>query len=228
MPGGGGNRFHPKPEIGGAMRTTISNRPPPASTWLTVFLDFAYIGATSFGGGSATISALRRTCIKRGWLDEKQFFDGLLLSRLTPGISIIAQVILIGRSVCGIPGMIAGLLGLLVPSVTITTMLAWLYEVISHVPQAQGPLHSVVAMAAGFTVALTIELLRDILKLGRMMAGVICFAFYCGLAIVIPNPLIVMGIAIAVALIVPGLFDTAEPVRTDKAQPQHGAADDEP
>jgi chromate transport protein ChrA len=50
------------------------------------------IGATAFGGGSATTVAMRRSALRRGWLTEDDFLDTVVLSRLTPGITILAQL----------------------------------------------------------------------------------------------------------------------------------------
>src|SRR5471030_282006 len=96
----------------------IQNR-RTAPGWLTVMGIFAKIGTTSFGGGSATIAAIRQACIRHGWMSEQQFIEIVVLSRLTPGISILAQTLLIGRAVAGIAGMFAALIGLLTPSLII-------------------------------------------------------------------------------------------------------------
>jgi chromate transporter len=153
---------------------------------------------------------MRRMSIQRGWMTEKEFVDSLVLSRLTPGISILAQVLLIGRAVCGVPGMIAGIVGLMAPSLAITLTLAWLYELISQWPAAQTPLHAVTGVAAGFAVALALQLMRDILTRHRLLLSTALFAGYVALALIIHDPLIVMGFSIAVALAFPGLFDIAE------------------
>jgi len=182
----------------------------PLSMWPMVLIAFARIGSTSFGGGSATIAAMRQTCLRRGWMDEQQFVDTVVLSRLTPGISILAQAVLIGRAVAGVPGVFAALFGMLIPAFSITLVLAELYESLSALPGAAAPLHAVVATAAGFTLTMTLQLLRDILKRNRFLSSVASVAIYTGLAMLIRNPLWVMGIAIASGLAFPALFDTAQ------------------
>jgi chromate transporter len=186
-------------------------------------LAFARIGCTSFGGGSATIAAMRQMCVRRGWMTEHEFVDTVVLSRLTPGISILAQVLLIGRTVCGVPGMIAGIVGLMTPSIAITITLAWIYELISGFPGLKAPLHAVAAIAAGFAIALTLQLLRDILRRSRALLSGVLFLAYVGLALVVSDPLLVMGISIVAALVFPGLFDIpVKPLET----PVPGITDD--
>ena|ERR1700754_13288 len=183
----------------------------PTSTWPVVFAAFARIGATSFGGGSATVAAMRHMSIERGWLSERQFVDNLVLSRLTPGISILAQVLLIGRRVAGVPGMVAAMAGMMAPSLAITLALAWGYREVSGYPRAQGPLHAVAGVAAGYAVALAIQLLRDMLRQGAPVRGFIIFVAFVAIAWIVGDPLAVMGLAILAALVVPGAFEPTAP-----------------
>jgi chromate transporter len=171
-----------------------------------VLLAFARIGATSFGGGSATTVAMREMVLRRGWLDENQFLDTMVLSRLTPGITILAQALLIGRVVAGIRGLVAALVGLMLPAVVITVTLAEVYHVVSGLSGAATPLRAVAGMAAGFAVALAVQLLRDTLKRTHVLSGPILFAGYLGLAFLIDNPLILLVIAIAAGIAFPSLF----------------------
>jgi chromate transporter len=167
---------------------------------------FARIGATSFGGGSATTVAMREMALRRGWLNEDEFLDTMVLSRLTPGITILAQALLIGRTVAGIRGLVAALVGLMAPAVVITVTLAEVYHAVSGLPGAATPLRAVAGMAAGFAVALAVQLLRDTLKRTHVLRGPILFAVYLGLAFLVDNPLITLAIAITAGIAFPTLF----------------------
>jgi chromate transporter len=188
-----------------------TTEPGPAGRgWPAVFGAFVVIGMTAFGGGSATTAAIRRTCLRRGWLTEDEFLDTLVLSRLTPGITIVAHTLLIGLRVCGVRGAIAGASGLLLPAVAITVALAELYELVSGSPRAATPLLGVAGVAAGFAVAVTLQLLRDTLRRGPRVRGPLVFLGYAGLAVLVDNPLVVLGIAVAAGLLLPALFEGGE------------------
>jgi chromate transporter len=178
--------------------------------WFSVFGAFVAIGVTAFGGGSATRAAMRQTCLRRGWLTEEQFLDTLVLSNLTPGITILAHTLLIGRRVCGVRGAIAAAGGLMLPAIGITMVLAESYELVSRSPSAAGPLLAVAAVAAGFAVAITLQLLRDTLRRSHAIRGPLMFLTYIGLAAVVRNPLIVLGTALAAGLVFPTLFEDRE------------------
>jgi chromate transporter len=171
-----------------------------------VFLGFARIGATSFGGGSATIVAMRQLSIRRGWLTEDEFLDTVVLSRLTPGITILAQAILIGRSVSGVRGLVAALVGMMLPSVVITVALAGVYDEVSKIPSAAIPLRAVAGMAAGFAVALTLQLLRDTLARSHRIRGPLMFVVYLGFALLVKDPVVVLVTAIVAGIAFPDVF----------------------
>jgi chromate transporter len=179
---------------------------PAGNRWSAVFGGFVRIGATAFGGGSATTVAIRDLVLRRQWLTEEEFLDTMVLSRLTPGISILAQAILIGRKVAGIAGQVAAVAGLMLPAVAITLVLAGVYHEVSTLPSAATPLRAVAGMAAGFAIALAVQLLRDTLKRTHQVRGPLLFAVYLGLAFLIDNPLVLLLIAIAAGVALPDVF----------------------
>jgi chromate transporter len=191
---------------------------PRKRRWLGVFFGFARIGATSFGGGSATIVAMRQLSLRRGWLTEDEFLDTVVLSRLTPGITILAQAILIGRSVAGIRGLVAALVGMMLPSVAITVALAGVYDEVSKVPSAAIPLRAVAGMAAGFAVALALQLLRDTLARSHRVRGPLMFVVYLGFAYLVNDPLVVLITAIVAGVVFPSVFRGRGDTKTEQAE----------
>jgi chromate transporter len=164
------------------------------------------IGATAFGGGSATIVAMRQLALRKQWLTEEEFLETVVLSRVTPGITILAQVILIGKKVDGMRGIFAGLVGMLLPSITITILLARLYVLVKDKPWSSEPLAMVAAVAAGFAVALALLLLKDTLAVDRHWRGPVGFLAYVVLGALAPNPVLMLVAAVAAGLLFPRLF----------------------
>jgi chromate transporter len=175
-------------------------------TWFQVLLGMLRIGATAFGGGSATIVAMRQLALRKQWLTEDEFLETVVLSRVTPGITILAQVILIGKKVNGPRGVLAGLVGMLLPSITITILLARLYVLVKDESWSAGPLDMVASVAAGFAVALALLLLKDTLVVDRHWRGPVGFLGYVALGALVPNPVWMLLAAVACGLLFPGLF----------------------
>lgn len=133
----------------------------------------------------------------------------MILSRLTPGITILAQVLLIGKRVCGVRGMVAAAAGLMLPAVAITVALARLYDLVHAAPLAATPLRCIAGVAAGFAVAMALLLLRDVLTRGHTWSGLLAVLVYAGLSLITQNPLAVLLLALTVGTAAPGLFREA-------------------
>jgi chromate transporter len=197
-------------------------RQPEGRGWHLVLWEMLKVGATAFGGGSATTVAIRRAALRRGWLSEDDFLDTVVVSRLTPGITILAQVILIGKRVCGWRGIVAGMAGMMLPAVVITVAFAKAYTSVSDSPTAVSPLRCLAGAAAGFTIALVLQLLRDTLRRAPRVRGPVIFLLYVGLALLIGNPVLFLCVVIVAGVAVPFLFETPEPEPVTAAETPDG------
>src|SRR5262249_37167793 len=82
------------------------------------------IGLQSFGGGTSTVFLIQREFIeKRNWLTMEEYIILWNLCLFTPGINLASLTILIGRKLGGYRGIVASLVGMLLPSATITCLL---------------------------------------------------------------------------------------------------------
>jgi chromate transporter len=94
-------------------------------TAFTLFLLFAKIGFFTFGGGYAMIPLFQDELVTaRGLLTPAEFADLIALAQITPGPVGLNAATYIGVQQAGIPGAIAGTLGLAMPSLTIGLAIA--------------------------------------------------------------------------------------------------------
>ncbi|HEU5347651.1 MAG TPA: chromate transporter, partial [Ktedonobacterales bacterium] len=122
---------------------------PGPSAW-RLFGIWAGIGLQSFGGGASTTLLIQRTFIeRRRWLTMEEFTHLWGLCLLTPGINLIAVTALIGKQLGGVRGIVASVAGLLLPSATITMLLAALFLRVEHVAVVQQVLRGIVPATAG-------------------------------------------------------------------------------
>src|SRR5213080_3178649 len=113
---------------------------PRPSRW-QLFRIWASIGLQSFGGGASTTLLIQRAFIDRHrWLSMEEFMRMWNLCILTPGINLIALTVLIGRKLGGTWGIVTSLAGMLLPSATITCLLAVTFKQIEHVAVVQAVL----------------------------------------------------------------------------------------
>lgn len=137
---------------------------PRPSAW-RLFGIWASIGMQSFGGGASTTLLIQRTFIeRRRWLTMEEFTRLWSLCLLTPGINLIAVTALIGRRFGGARGMAASLAGLLLPSATITCLLAALFVRVEHSAVVHAALRGVVPATAGVMALVAVNFARPLVR----------------------------------------------------------------
>ncbi|HEU5226910.1 MAG TPA: chromate transporter [Ktedonobacteraceae bacterium] len=167
-------------------------QPDPRPGKWQLFRIWTSIGLQSFGGGSSTIFLIQQEFIdKHGWMTMEDFSLFWNLCLFTPGINIIALTILIGRKLGGIRGIVASLIGLLLPSATITCLLAAGFKLIENRPEVQAILRGVVPATAGVMFLVAVRFAQPLLTLARKE----------GWVRVVASTIIVLGCALALILL---------------------------
>ncbi|MCE7980759.1 MAG: chromate transporter [Caldilinea sp. CFX5] len=127
-----------------------------------------FLGIQSFGGGMATLYLIRRTAVDRyGWFTPAEFSRDWALCQAAPGINLLCMTILVGRQVAGLPGAVVALIGLLLPSVTITIVMIALYADLRNLPVVQAALHGIVPATVGLGLLLTYNMARPLVNASR-------------------------------------------------------------
>lgn len=92
---------------------------------LELYLLFAEIGGTTFGGGYAMLPILQRELVeKRHWTTEEDLMDYYAIGQCTPGIIAVNTATFIGNSKAGPLGGLVATLGVVSPSVLIITLIS--------------------------------------------------------------------------------------------------------
>jgi chromate transporter len=145
------------------MQRTALYTPAPGA-W-KLFLIWGNIGLQSFGGGASTTFLIQRTFIDRyGWMTMDDFSQFWNLCLFAPGINLIALTVLIGRKLGGVAGIIASLLGLLLPSATITALMAAGFLQIEHLPVVHAILRGIIPATAGIMGLVAFNFARPVMS----------------------------------------------------------------
>ncbi len=177
----------------------------PPGAW-QLFRLWAGIGFQSFGGGASTQFLIQdQFTARHSWLTPEELLHFLSLCTLTPGINIIALTILIGRKLAGVPGIIASLAGLLLPSAGITCLLAALITRFEDHPAVPAALRGVVPATAGAMFLVGVNYMRPLARtarrdgLGALLASVAIIAA-SALSIIFLHIPVVLVVLIAIGL----------------------------
>jgi chromate transporter len=114
------------------------------------------IGIQSFGGGAATLTMIRRAAVdERQWVTAEEFTRFWGICQIAPGINLLALTILLGWRVAGLAGMLLSLLGLLLPSASITIMLTASYATIRELDVVQAAVRAIIPATCGLGLLLS-------------------------------------------------------------------------
>jgi chromate transporter len=159
-------------------------------------------GLASFGGGASTLFLIRRAAVEQyGWMTEAEFTRDYAVCQLTPGINILALTILIGRRCAGARGIILALAGLLLPSVTITIMLAATYSYIQQFAAVQAAVRGIIPATVGLGAILCWRMGQPLLRQSQREGRT---ALFVSSLILIGSPLVAFFFEPPIVLILLG------------------------
>lgn len=94
--------------------------PPDTPVWLELLLRFMALSLLSVGGAMAAAPEMHRMLVREhGWLSEADFTGAVALAQSAPGPNVLFVAVL-GWNVAGLPGAMAALTGILLPSTLLT------------------------------------------------------------------------------------------------------------
>ena len=164
---------------------------------LELFLTFARISASCFGGGYAMLPFFQRELVlKKKWLTDEQLLDLTAVAQCTPGVIAVNTATFIGQKRHGILGGIVATLGVVFPSLVIIAALAGVITTFSHLAWVQ---HAF----AGIRVCVCVLIFNAVLKLWKGAVkdvwGLVIFLVILALSVFTKLSPIIYVLAAAVA-----------------------------
>ncbi len=97
--------------------------------YLQLFWTYLKIGTFTIGGGYVMLSMIEREIVDRkGWIDREEFMNMIALAQAAPGLIAVNSAIFIGWRIGGWRGVIATVLGAVLPSFLIILAIAMLFQ----------------------------------------------------------------------------------------------------
>ncbi|SDI45417.1 chromate transporter [Paraburkholderia phenazinium] len=171
--------------------------PPP--TVSEIFSGFLGLGLISFGG--ALPLARRAIVEQRRWLSASDFTDLLGLCQFLPGGNVINLSVAIGMRFRGLPGALAGLLGLIAGPSLVVIGLGVLYEHTQSDPHIRHLFAGLAAAAAGLLIAMAVKIVLPLWR--KPVAAVIAVLGFVAIALLrfplLPTMLVLTPLSIYLA-----------------------------
>ena len=132
----------------------------PAPSLLRLAGAFAFIGATSFGGG--VTGYIRRVVVEeRQWLSSEEFLRGLAVAQAVPGPNAVNLAVFIGHRLHGMPGATLAAVSVLVVPVGALSGLALAWSHWGASPGVIGALRALGAFGVGLMAATGVRMWRE-------------------------------------------------------------------
>ena len=160
-----------------------------------LFWSFNHLALQGFGGVLAVVQ--RELVEKKKWLTPQEFLEDWEVAQILPGPNVINLALMIGERYFGVRGALVALAGMLTFPMLVVLVLAAGFASVADLPQVQGALRGMGAMAAGLIVATGLKLISA-LKTNAMGAlacyGVSVMAFIAIALLRIPLAWVLLGI----------------------------------
>ncbi len=124
-----------------------------------LFLRSLMISATTVGGGYVILSVLRRHyTVRKNVIPEEEMTDIAAVSQTAPGAVAVNASLLVGYRLCGVPGALVSVLGILIPPVAVMSALFLLGNAVRDIPALSGLMFGMRAGAAAVILDTAIDL----------------------------------------------------------------------
>ncbi len=166
-----------------------------------LFVTFAIVGVTTFGGGYAMLPALQREVVdKRKWASDEEVMDWYAIGQCTPGVIAVNTATFVGQKQAGVIGGIFATLGVVFPSLVIITIIAAFIQNFAHLAVVQKAF-------AGIRVCVCVLILNAVVKLWKKSVVdwktlIIFIAVFAGSVFLSVSPIVYVIIAALAGIVV--------------------------
>ena len=153
------------------MPDALQQRPGPQSK-TDLFVSFSVLALQGFGGVLAIVQ--RELVEEKQWLTREEFLEDWAVAQILPGPNVVNLSLMIGDRYFGMRGALAALAGMLTFPLIIVIALAALFAGVSDVPQVQGALRGMGAVASGLITATGLKLIGALKS--NVLGPLVCIA----------------------------------------------------
>lgn len=150
-----------------------------------IFLSTLYLSAFTFGGGYVIVTLMKNKFVDENkWITEKEMLNFVAIAQSSPGAIAVNGAIVVGFKLAGFLGILASVLGTVIPPFVITSLISYFYEAFSSNLWIslilEGMQSGVAAVVAAVSYQMAIEVVRekDIMLIIMMIIAFIASAVF--------------------------------------------------
>ena len=136
----------------------------------TLFKSMFVLSASTFGGGFVIVSLMKKRYVEElKWLDEDEMLDVTAITQSCPGPLPVNASVIIGYRMAGVVGSLTAILGTIIPSMVIISIISLFYNQFRTNPYIATALQVMRAGVAAVIFDVVINLAGNVLKTKRIL-----------------------------------------------------------
>ena len=158
-----------------------------------MFYTMLGISAFTFGGGFVIVSLMKKKYVDEyGWFTEEEMLDMTAMAQSSPGAIAVNAAILTGYRLEGIWGVLASVLGTVLPPVTILSVISLFYGIFRDSPLVQAVLKGMQAGVAAVICDVVLDLSGKVVKTRKLFSILLMVLAFCLVYFVKVNVILVI------------------------------------
>lgn len=143
-----------------------------------IFVVFAKVGVLGYGGGPSLIPLVQAEVVHvHNWFTPEEFVDTLAMGNALPGPIATKMAGYVGYKLAGLPGAVAGVTGMVLPSLVLMLALAGVLLAHKDTPYVQATLKAVRPVVVALLVITIWEIFPSSVKSwDTALIGIVAFA----------------------------------------------------
>lgn len=130
-----------------------------------LFFTYLKIGTFTLGGGYAMLPLVQREVVDRKqWIDEEEFLNMIALAQAAPGLIAVNSAIFIGWRIYGWRGVIAAVLGAVLPSFCIILAIAMVFSEWKELPAVEAAFKGIRPAVVALIAAPLVKMAKTAIK----------------------------------------------------------------
>lgn len=167
-----------------------------------IFISTFYLSAFTFGGGYVIVTLMKNKFVDENkWITEKEMLNFVAIAQSSPGAIAVNGAIVVGFKLAGFLGILASVLGTVIPPFAITSLISFFYEAFSSniwiSLMLEGMQSGVAAVVAVVSYQMAIEVVRE---KDKMLILMMVLAFIASAVFQI-NVIYIILISISIGLV---------------------------
>ena len=151
----------------------------PKTLW-TLFYSMLYISTFTFGGGFVIVTFMKRRFVDElHWIDEQEMLDMTALAESSPGAIAVNAAILVGWKAAGFAGMLAAVLGTIIPPMVILSIVSVFYRLFAENRFVAAVLKGMQSGVAAVILDVALSMGANVIKERSAVHSLILAAAFC-------------------------------------------------